>query len=29
MTQADSEGCDTVTPEHIEKILPQLLLDFT
>eukprot|EP00088_Acartia_fossae_P068207 TRINITY_DN8603_c0_g1_i1.p1 TRINITY_DN8603_c0_g1~~TRINITY_DN8603_c0_g1_i1.p1 ORF type:complete len:110 (+),score=24.38 TRINITY_DN8603_c0_g1_i1:328-657(+) len=26
--QADSEGCDSVTAEHIEKILPQLLLDF-
>lgn len=29
MSQADSEGCDTITPQHIEKILPQLLLDFT
>jgi len=27
--QAQSEGCETISPEHIEKILPQLLLDFT
>ncbi|NP_001289984.1 centromere protein X [Danio rerio] len=26
--QASSEDCDTVTIEHFEKILPQLLLDF-
>jgi len=27
--QAQSEGSSTVEPEHIEKILPQLLLDFS
>jgi len=27
--QAKSEGCSTVQPEHIEKVLPQLLLDFS
>jgi len=26
--QARSEGCETIAAEHIEKILPQLLLDF-
>jgi len=26
---ADSEGSSSITPQHIEKILPQLLLDFT
>jgi len=26
--QAKSEGCDTVELEHLEKVLPQFLLDF-
>lgn len=27
--QARQEGTTTVTTEHLEKVLPQLLLDFT
>ncbi|XP_046894624.1 centromere protein X isoform X1 [Hypomesus transpacificus] len=28
LKQADTEDCDQVDIEHLEKILPQLLLDF-
>ncbi|XP_026862423.1 centromere protein X [Electrophorus electricus] len=28
MKQAENEDCDVVDLEHVEKILPELLLDF-
>jgi hypothetical protein len=27
--QAKLEGAPAITPEHLEKVLPQLLLDFS